>query len=434
MAHRYRLAPAAGQELVMREHCDHARLVWNLAWELSAWGTPETYGEAQRRTREDGTTYIHQKHRPVRPLPKFAAQCAMLAEARAEFSWLGAGSSSVQQAALRDFDRAMSAFLDPKNPAKRPGPRTKRGRQGFVVRDVRVRRVSRNVGEVLVPKCGRVRFRWSRDLPAKPGQARVTLDRAGRWHVSFAAPQAPVGRLPIETAVGVDRGVATALVTSDGQHYRAPRISDRAAKRYLALQRRHARQVKGSKKREKTRQAMARITARVTDRRKDWAEKISTRLVRDHGLIVFEELNTPGMTRKPRPKPDPGQAGAFLPNRARAKASLKRGILASAWGTLASRTGQKAGASGVMVVYVDPRFTSQQCRACGHTEQGNRDSQAVFRCLKCGHSDHADANAAKNILARGLAQPAVPAHAPGHGAPRPRKPAKAAAGTTRSTA
>jgi transposase len=435
MAHRYRLTPAPGQETALREHCAHARFVWNLAWELSQWGTPETYGQASRRVREDGTTCTHQKRRPVRRLPKLAAQCQMLTEARQEFGWLRAGSSSVQAQALRDFDRAMSAFLDPKNPAGHPKPRGKRGPQGFVIRDARARRVSRHVGEVLVPKCGWVRFRWSRGLPAKLGMARVTLDRAGLWHVSFPAPQPAVARVPAGAAVGIDRGVTTALVTSDGQHYRAPRISGRDAERYLALQRKHARQVKGSRRREKTRQAMARITACVTGRRKDWAEKLSTRLVQEHDVIVFEKLNIRGMSAAPKPKPDPGNAGAFLPNHARAKAGLNKGILASAWGALAGRTQQKAEASGCAVVYVDPRFTSQQCRACGHTAQGNRDSQAVFRCEQCGHRDHADANAAKNILARGLAaRAAVPARAPGHGVSRPRKTAKAAAGTTRDAA
>jgi putative transposase len=417
----------------MRVHCAHARFVWNLAWELSQWGTLETYGKASRGTREDGTQYVHQKRRPVRPRPNFAAQCAMLAEARREFPWLGAGSSSVQSQALRDFDRAMSAFLEPRNPARRPTPRTKRGAQGFVIRDTRPRRVSRNVGEVYVPKCGWVRFRWSRDLPARLGMTRVTADSSGRWHVSFPAPQSAVGRVSTGKTVGVDRGVATALVTSGGQHFRAPRISARDADRHLALQRRFNRQVKGSRRREKTRRALSRITARVTDRRGDWAEKVSTRLVREHDLIVFEELDTPRMTRKSRPRPDPDNAGAFLPNQRAQKAGLNRAILVSAWGALASRTGQKAAASGCRVVYVDPRFTSQQCHACGHTEKANRDSQAVFTCKKCGNNDHADANAARNILARGLAATAVPAHAPGHEAPRPRKTRKLAAGTTRVT-
>jgi len=307
-----------------------------------------------------------------------------------------------------------------------------------VIRDVRTRRVSRKWGEVHVPKCGRVKFRWSRPLPENPGMARVTLDRAGRWHVSFPAAQPAVARAPGPyPAAGIDRGVRTAMVASDGQHYRAPRISDRDAARYLALQRKHARQKPGSKRREKTRRKMAAVTAKVTDRRRDWAEKISARLVAGHDLVVFEKLNIPGMVKRPAPKPDPDRPGGFLPNRARAKAGLNRGILASAWGILGTRTRQKAEAAGAAVVFVDPRFTSQQCRLCGHIAPENRESQAVFRCVACGHADHADVNAARNVLARGLALingEGVPAHDPGHGNKRPRKTAPAGADTTRNAA
>jgi putative transposase len=325
-------------------HCAHARYVWNLAVEQQSWWRP---GRAS--------------------LPGPTERQRQLAQARAAEPWLRAGSSSVQQQALRDFDRALAAFFDPKNPAGKPSYRSAKRQQGFVIRDTKVRRLNRRWGEVLVPKCGWVRFRWTRPLPTRPGMARVTLDRAGRWHVSYPAPQPPVVREPAGKAVGLDRGVRTALVTSAGQHYRAPRISDRDARRYLDLQRRLVRQQKGSRRREKTRRAMAKIAAQAADRRRDWAEKISTRLVRHHD--------------------------------------------------------------------VNPRLTSQQCRACGHTSRENRESQAVFLCRSCGHADHADANAAKNILARGLAILAVPAHAPGHGASCPRKTsAPGAAGTTREAA
>jgi len=410
VAIRNRLYLDTGQRLVLAAHCAHARFVWNLAVEQQSWWRPGRGSAPDRKERQ-----------------------RQLAEARAG-TWLAEGSSSVQQCALRDFDHAMAAFLDPKNPAGRPSFRSKRGPQGFVIRDTKVRRLNRRWGEVLVPKLGYVRFRWTRDLPAKLGMARVTVDRAGRWHVSFPAPQPALNRELTGAVVGIDRGVRTALVTSDGQHYRVPRISDRRAARYLALQQRMGRQQKNSRKREKTRLAMARITARVADRRRNWAEKVSTRLVMDHDLIVFEKLNTNGMTRKPAPKPAPDRPGAFLPNGARAKASLNRGILGSCWGYLATRTEQKAAASGAAVVYIDPRFTSQQCRMCGHVAKENRESQAVFLCVSCGHSDHADANAARNILARGLALPATSAQAPGPWGIRPHQPATAAAGTTRSAA
>jgi transposase len=330
----------------------------------------------------------------------------------------------------------MSAYFDRANPAGKPGFRSaRRGNQGFALGDdAAARRVSHRWGEVLIPKCGWVRFRWTRPTPGKVCVAQVTLDRSGRWHVSFAASQPPLDRQPTGAVVGIDRGVRTALVISDGQHYRAPRISDRDAGRYLGLQHRMSRQRKGSRKREKTRLAMATIAAKVTDRRKDWAEKISTRLVMDHDVIVFEKLNTKGMVRRPAPKPDPDQPGAFLSNQRRQKAGLNRGILASCWGRLAIRTEQKAAASGTAVIYVNPRFTSQQCRACGHIAPASRESQAVFRCVACGHSDHADANAAKNVLARGLAALAGPCAGPGARGSCPQKPERSAAGTTRSAA
>ena len=412
MAHRYRLTPTPAQEAALSEHCAHARFVWNLAVEQQSWWW---LGRGSA--------------------PGAAVRMRQLAEARAAEPWLREGSSSVQQQALRDFDKAMAAFLDPQNPAGKPSYRSKRGMQGFVIRDVKARRLNRNHADVFVPKCGYVRFRLSRDLPADLGMARVTMDHVGRWHVSFQGPQPALNREPTAGVVGIDRGVRTALVTSDGQHYRVPRISDRRAARYLALQRRMARQQKGSRKREKTRRAMARITAKVTDRRKDWAEKVSTRLVGDRDLIVFEKLNVKGMTRKPKPKPDPERAGNFLPNRRRQKAGLNRGILASCWGLLATRSEQKAAASGAVVIYVDPKHSSQECRSCGHIASSSRESQAVFRCVSCGHEDHADANAARNVLARGLAWSAVPAPAPGPRGVRPRKtPANGAAGTTRQAA
>lgn len=414
MAIRNRLYPAGEHLPGCVRHCDDARFVWNLAVEQQSWWRPgrgNPPGPAQRQRQ--------------------------LAEARGAEPWLAEGSSSIQQQALRDFDQAMTAFFDKNNPAGKPAFRSKRGVQGFVIRDTKARRLNRRWGEVFVPKCGWVRFRWTRSLPEKLGMARVTLNQFGHWHVSFPAPQPTVARERTGTAVGIDRGVRTALVTSDGQHYRAPRISAQQAARYLSLQRRMARQHKKSTKRERTRRAMAGIVGEVTRRRQDWAEKVSTRLVVASDVIVLEKLNVAGMTKRSASRPDPELPGNFLPNNACRKAALSRGILASCWGTLARRMDQKGTASGVTVVQVDPRFTSQQCHVCGHTAKENRESQAVFRCVSCGHEDHADRNAARNILARGLLLTTgelVPAHAPGHGVSRPYQPAQAAAGTTQSAA
>jgi transposase len=89
-----------------------------------------------------------------------------------------------------------------------------------------------------------------------------------------------------------------------------------------------------------------------------------------------------------------------------AKAALNRRIAAAAWSTLVWRTRQKAEPSGCKVRLVDPKYTSQECSACGYVAAENRKNQAVFACVACGHTAHPDINAAINIRARGLRVPA----------------------------
>jgi transposase len=331
-----------------------------------------------------------------------------LAEAR-QGTWLAEGSSSVQQQALRDFDQALANWRGKTH--RRPRWRKKGKDEGFCVRDVTVRRLNRRWATVGVPKMGTVRFRLSRPLPAKTGMARVTLDSSGRWHVSFAAAQAAVVRIPTGSAVGIDRGLATTLAISNGTMLRAP-TSPKLAAKVVRLDQRLSRQRRGSKRRAKTVRQRARTHARMADRRRDWVEKTTTRLVVDHDVLVLEDLKVKNMVRRPQPKADPDNRGAFLRNGASAKAGLNRSIQRSCWSAFARRLQDKAEASGSMVVFVDPRYTSQQCRRCGHIAEENRQSQAVFSCVNCGHRNHADTNAAENIVARGLAS----APTPGHGA------------------
>jgi putative transposase len=142
----------------------------------------------------------------------------------------------------------------------------------------------------------------------------------------------------------------------------------------------------------------------VANQRKDLAHHLSRRLVNDHDLIVLEHLRIPHMTRRPRPRPN--GKGGFDHNGASAKAGLNRSIADAGWGMLCSMLVYKAEDAGRELITVDPRHTSTMCAPCGHTEGENRVSQAVFRCRRCGHEDHADINAARNILRAGRAQPA----------------------------
>jgi putative transposase len=301
----------------------------------------------------------------------------------------------VQQQALRDFAAATAAFYDPNNPARRPTWRRAGRNEGFRIvgkrgRQWDVRRVSRRVGQVRVPKAGWVRFRWSRAVPAGVKSYRVTMDRAGRWHVAFAAIPGPVPAPGNGRAVGIDRGVAVSAALSTGDLLRLPGLAVTECARRRRLERKLARARRGSNRRGRVRLALARLRAREADRRKDWAEKTSTDIARRFDLIKVEDLKIGNMTRSARgTRDDPGR-------NVRQKAGLNLAILASGWGLLVRRLQDKAPGR---VEKIRPAFTSQRCSACGHVDPKSRESQAAFRCTACGYACHADVNAALNIAA-----------------------------------
>ena len=371
---RFRLYPTPAQEEALLGHCAQARFVWNLALEQANWYRPQ-WG----------------------PTPGYVAQSAQLTEARAASEWLASGSFTVQQQALRDFAQAMKNFWAGTH--GRPTWRRKGTHEGFRVVAVRpghVRRLNRRWGDVFVPKVGRVRFRWTRAV-GEVKSYRVTRDRAGRWHVAFAQPPRPLDRHPTGAAVGIDRGVANTLATSDGTFLHAPAMTTSERARHARLQRHLARQQKGSARRARTQQALARLRAKEADRVKNWVEQTTTALVLDHDLIAVESLAVRNMTRSAR-------GTAASPGRnVRAKAGLNRQILARRWGLFARRLKEKADLAGVMVIEVPAAYTSQRCSACAHVAAESRESQAAFRCIACGHMEHADTNAALNILAAGRA-------------------------------
>lgn len=189
---RFRLGPTGEQEVLLAEHCRHARFVWNLAVEQHAWWTP-------RRG----------------PAPGFVQQARQLTEARAESRWLAAGAQMVQQQALRDFAQAMTGFFAGTH--RRPTWRRAGVHEGFRIVAVQardVRRLSRRTGAVRVPKVGWVRFRWSRRPPGAKSY-RITRDRAGRWHLAFAALPTPIAAPGSGATIGVDRGVAVSAALSN---------------------------------------------------------------------------------------------------------------------------------------------------------------------------------------------------------------------------
>jgi putative transposase len=363
---RYRLYPTPAQEKILREHCAHARFVWNVAVEQHSWWRPGR-----------------------KSAPGYLAQCRQLTEARAEFEWLRAGSQLIQQQALRDFSHAVAHHVSGTH--GRPTWRKADKDEGFRVvalKPTDIRKVNRNIAHVRIPKAGWVPFRLSRPVPQSEKSFRVTLDRVGRWHIAFAVIPPPISAPANGLTVGVDRGIKVSAALSTGELLTVGKLSPGRRHRLLRLERSLGRCQRGSNRRTRVKRNIAKLRSRQASMRKDWCEKVTTQLAVSFDLIRVEALDVRAMTRSAR-------GTATAPGRQVAqKAALNRGILENSWGMFVTRLDQKAPGR---VERVHPAYTSQRCSACGKVDAKARQSQAVFSCPACGHACNADVNAARNI-------------------------------------
>ena len=207
-----------------------------------------------------------------------------------------------------------------------------------------------------------------------------------------------------EHTVGVDRGVAipvhTGSMTFDFSTNQKKNMTK--AERYIKrLQRKLARQEKGSNRRNKTKHRIATHHAKKANIRNDFAHKTSRSLVDSKAkVIVFEALSTSRMTRKPKAKQN--EQGRYLPNKAKQKAGLNKSILNVGWHILETYTKYKAYQAGKAVFKINPAYTSQECAKCDYTHPDNRKSQELFVCGNCENTDNADNNASMVIKKRAI--------------------------------
>ncbi|HEY1003461.1 MAG TPA: RNA-guided endonuclease TnpB family protein [Streptosporangiaceae bacterium] len=226
-----------------------------------------------------------------------------------------------------------------------------------------------------------------------PTSVTVARDPAGRWFVTFHVDVAHPVPLPARSeSVGVDVGLTNFAVFSTGEKVAHPRDWERHEKRLKRYQRRLARCQRGSANRAKTRVKVARTHARIGDARRDFLHKITTDLVRRFDVIVVEDLNVSGMVR----------------NR-----SLARAISCTGWAEFRDMLDYKAQRYRRQVIAVDRWYpSSKTCSACGHLLAALSLGTRRWTCPSCGARHDRDINAAKNILAAGLAAGAVTAPMP----------------------
>lgn len=380
-AARYRLCPTPGQADLMAQFAGVARFVYNIALE-------------QRRD------WHRQFKATTGNVISFPSRCRELGALRAAADWIAAVPRVVLEQALKDLDGAYSRFFSGRG--GHPTPRCKGLNDSFRIRGqdfyspVRPLPNSR-FAEIRLPKIGWCRFRLSRPLPTefKLLQATVALDALG-WHICLdmrSSSSAPHG---IAAAVGIDRGVANTLAFSDGTFASQPIAAMHALQRRAkGHQKRMARQKRGSNRRSATRRLLAKTQAKIARVRKHWNHEQTTRVARSYGIVVIEALRTANMTRS-------GKGTVDAPGvNVRQKAGLNRSILEHGWHQFETMLAYKLDAAGGRLFKVNPANTSRTCFVCGSISKEHRKSQAVFQCTDCGHTAHADTNAAMNILRAG---------------------------------
>jgi putative transposase len=361
-AYRYRFYPTPAQAAILARTFGAARYVYNWALRLRT----DAYYERQERVSYADTS---------------AALTALKREP--DTAWLNEVSSVPTQQALRHLDGAFRNFFQGR--ARYPTFRKKRARQAAEYTTSAFRYDMQARALTLAKMDAPLAIRWSRPLPsgASPSTVTVSRDTAGRYFVSLLVEEEIAPLPPVVAQVGLDLGLHDTVVLHTGEKVGNPRFFHRDAKRLAQAQRRLAKKRLGSRNRDKARCKVARVHARITDRRRDFLHQLSTRIIRENQTICVESLNVKAMVRHPT----------------RAQAIHDVG-----WGEFVRQLTYKAAWYGRALVAIDKWYpSSKRCSACGHVLGSLSLDTRQWTCPECGCVHDRDVNAAKNVLAAGLA-------------------------------
>lgn len=308
-------------------------------------------------------------------------------------SWLKEIPSQALQCALRDLESAYKNFF-----AKRASfPRFKkkgvrdsyRYPQGFKVEECNNR--------LFLPKLGWVRYRKHRNIEGIPKNLTIS-QQGGKWYASIQTEREVETPLhPSTTAAGIDVGVAKFATLSSGEIFEPKNSFRNKVQRLARYQRAMSRKTKFGKNWQKAKRKINKLHTTIANIRRDYLHKTSTAISKNHAMIVIEDLQIRNMSKSSK-----GTSEKHGKN-VKAKSGLNKSILDQGWFEFRRQLEYKQTWRGGYVIAIPPQYTSQKCSCCGHVSRDNRMTQAKFECVVCGHSENADINAARNILAAGHA-------------------------------
>src|SRR5260370_12681235 len=359
-AYRYRFYPTEEQQQMLARMFGCCRYVYN--WAL--------------RQRTDAY-YQHGQHLYY----EGTAQRLTVLKKHDDHQWLNEVSSVPLQQALRHLDKAFRNFYEGR--AGYPKFHKKHGEQAatYAASAFTWDGTLLTLAKMNAP----LDIHWSRPLPhgCKPTTVTVSKDTAHRYFVSILLEE-DIKPLPVvNKQVGLDLGLKSMVITSDGQTYGNPKYFARDEKKLAQAQRRLAKKQKGSKNRAKARRKVARIHTRIADRRRDYQHKLSTRIIHENQVVCVESLAVNNIVKNH---------------------SLAKAISDVGWGEFVRQLEYKAAWYGRMLVKIDKFYpSSKRCFDCGHVLDPLDLSIRTWTCPGCGTVHDRDINAARNVLAAGQA-------------------------------
>ncbi len=359
-AYKYRFYPTKEQAQILAKTFGCCRYVYN--WALR--GRTDAYYQRGERLYYEAT-----------------AQRLTELKKQEEYTWLGEVSSVPLQQSLRHLDRGFRNFFEGR--AQYPTFKKKHSDQTATYMATAFKWDGKTL--TLAKMDQSLQIAWSRPLPdgAKPSSVTVSKDTAGRYFVSILVEEdiQPMAMTP--KMVGLDLGLKSMVITSDGHMHGNPKFFAKDEKKLARAQRKLSKKKKGSKNRAKARLKVARIHRRIADRRKDYQHKLSTQVIRENQVVCVESLQVKNMVQ----------------NHCLAKAISDVG-----WGEFVRQLEYKACWYGRTLVKIDKFYpSSKRCHDCGHILDSFSLDIRHWVCPECGVAHDRDINAAKNVLAAGLA-------------------------------
>lgn len=369
--YKYRLYPTATQQEQLKVNFNCCRFVYNyfLAKSIEDYNNGQPYNSA----------YSNQK---------------LLTQLKKndQYSWLKLADSQALNSSISHLDRAYSNFFKrAKSRSQAPGfPKFKKKshKQSYTASKTgpAVLKIYDEIGKIQIPKVGKVKIRYHRPITGRITSAAITLTTSGKYFISLTCVDCPVAideSIQSAPVIGLDVGIKSFLVDSDGNEIANPKFLRKSENSIKKASRKLSRKQRGSNNYNKQRIVLAKKHEKISNQRKDFLHKLSTYYAKNHSVICIEDLQVSNMVKNH---------------------VLAKSISDASWSMFATMLQYKADWSGATLVKVDRFFPSSQlCSCCGYKNSAIKDlSIREWACPHCNSEQDRDVNAAKNILKEGI--------------------------------